>query len=313
MSDHVILNTNAISGPTTERARNLWIDPAMQTASSTTAQGATVTVEAGGKRIVRTGNPGRASTNAAQRVAVTPLAPIAVTARRTVPVAVQGSGAADGRFEVVGYDSTGSHRSNAFQVRIGGAPTVGSEVLAQTITPPDWVVSLEVNFYTGGANGDAVVWSEVGVITPPGPCFDGNTPDADDISYTWAGTPNESVSIMTEQTWMTPRRTRPLAVAGYQADRESRNVIHDTLAGGVGVSHLPPRPRSGDLVTAYLDRAAAFEAMDMYAQGRVFQYTSTAVPELDMSFVLNGRLTIEQDTDDTDVWYVAVGYQEVTP
>lgn len=105
--------------------------------------------------------------------------------------------------------------------------------------------------------------------------------------------------------------TTPLAVAGYDADRQSRNIIHDLLDGSIGVSFIAPRPRSGDLVTVYTDRAEAFAAYALYANETTFAYLSDEMAELGMTFVLDGALTIEQDDENTDVWYVRVGFQEV--
>lgn len=107
--------------------------------------------------------------------------------------------------------------------------------------------------------------------------------------------------------------TSPLAVAGYDTSRQSRNIIHDLLDGSIGTSFIAPRPRSGDLVTVYTDRAEAFAAYALYAQESSFTYVSDDVPELGMTFVLDGSLDIEAESVDEDmtVWYVRVGYQEV--
>ena len=106
--------------------------------------------------------------------------------------------------------------------------------------------------------------------------------------------------------------TSPLAVAGpSEASRQSRNVIHDLLDGSIGVSFVAPRPRSSDMVTLYTDRAEAFAAFELLAEETSFTYTNTAMPELGMTFVLDGSLDINQDEDRPDIWYVRVGYQEV--
>ena len=106
--------------------------------------------------------------------------------------------------------------------------------------------------------------------------------------------------------------TEPLAVAGYRTARASRNIIHDLLDGSIGVSFIPPRPRADTLVTVYTDRAAAFAAYALYAEPTTFIYQSADLPNLDMTFVLDSRLEIEQDNAQVGVWYVHVGYQEVT-
>lgn len=107
--------------------------------------------------------------------------------------------------------------------------------------------------------------------------------------------------------------TSPLAVAGYDASRQSRNVVHDLLDGSIGVSFIAPRPRSGDLVTVYTDRAEAFAAYALYTEETSYTYVSDEMSELGMTFVLDGSLDIESEALDetTTVWYVRVGFQEV--
>lgn len=107
--------------------------------------------------------------------------------------------------------------------------------------------------------------------------------------------------------------TQPLAVAGYNANRETRTIVHDLLDGTIGVSHIPPRPRAGNLVTVYTDRVQAFAAYTLYAAESPFGYENTALPELNMYFVVAGALDIDSETVDEEqtIWYVRVGFQEV--
>ncbi len=106
--------------------------------------------------------------------------------------------------------------------------------------------------------------------------------------------------------------TSPLAVAGYATDRASRSVIHDLLDGSIGVSYIAPRPRSGTLTTVYDDRASAWAAYRMYGLSDTFTYLSADLPEIGMTFVLDGRLSIEQDEEKTDIWYVHIDFQETS-
>ncbi|WP_292698145.1 hypothetical protein, partial [Microbacterium sp. 69-10] len=133
---------------------------------------------------------------AAKRIAVSPSTSYWITSRRAVAVAVGSSGSLDGRFNITGYDSTGSHRSNGFTLTWGSAPTVGTEIIDQQITTPDWVVSLELNWYTGGNNGDKVVWDRIGILTAPG-YFDGGYSPDPDLTASWTGPANASASILT--------------------------------------------------------------------------------------------------------------------
>ena len=182
---------------TVEVRRNLWRTPAMSNLGMIVAQGATLAVVAGGVEVTRTGIPGRASTNAGQHVTITP-GTYTVAARRQVDAPVGSTaGNLEGRFVVVGYDSTGSHRSNAYKVILGTAPTVGVETFSEEITPPGWVASLELSWYSGGTNGDRIIWSDVGVITDGGSYFDGDYSYDPDLTASWVGTANASPSILT--------------------------------------------------------------------------------------------------------------------
>lgn len=105
--------------------------------------------------------------------------------------------------------------------------------------------------------------------------------------------------------------TGPLAVTGYATERQSRNIIHDVLDGGIAVSFVPLRPRSGTLVTVYDNRADAWAAYELYASSDTFTYVNAELPEVSMTFALDGRLSIEPDEEITGIWYVDVSYQEV--
>lgn len=185
----------ALNGTTVVHS-NLWRTPAMSNLSVVIAQGATLAVVPGGVEVTRTASPGRASTNAGQRVAITP-GTYTVTARRQVDAPVGNSGSVDGRFVIVGYDSAGSHRSNAYRLVLGTAPTVGVETISETITPLEWVTTLELSWYSGGTNGDKIIWGDVGVITDAGPYFDGGYSPDPDLTPAWSGAVDGSASTLT--------------------------------------------------------------------------------------------------------------------
>lgn len=108
-----------------------------------------------------------------------------------------------------------------------------------------------------------------------------------------------------------PSVTNPLAVAGYATKRESRNVVSDTLDGGVGVAHFAPRLRNATLTTLYPSAEAAWAAYAMYGRGQHFTLYPDDAPGAQMRFVLDGDLAIAQDGDDPAIWYVDIDYQEV--
>lgn len=109
-----------------------------------------------------------------------------------------------------------------------------------------------------------------------------------------------------------PLSTTPLEVTGYAATRASRNVIHDTIDGGLAVVLVSPRPRSGTLELLYDDEAAAFAALNMHALETTFSLSSTERGAVGMTYVLAGDLTIELEGQTRHLWLVRVAYQEVT-
>lgn len=197
IAQNLFTNPNLVGdGTYAEVYRNLWRTPAMSNLGMVTAQGATLAAVAGGVEVTRTGSSGRASTNAGQRVTITP-GTYTITARRQVDAPVGNTGSSDGRLVVVGYDSTGSHRSNAYRLTLGTAPTVGVETISEGITPPEWVTSLELSWYSGGTNGDRIIWGDVGVITDAGSYFDGDYSYDPDLTPSWVGAANASQSVLT--------------------------------------------------------------------------------------------------------------------
>lgn len=105
--------------------------------------------------------------------------------------------------------------------------------------------------------------------------------------------------------------TTPRAVAGYRASKASRNAVHDTLDGGIGLAYRTSAPRSGALSLVYSSRADAWAAFALLGRACPYQYTSD-IAVVGMTFAVSGDLNIEQDRTVTDVWYVDVPYQEVS-
>lgn len=104
--------------------------------------------------------------------------------------------------------------------------------------------------------------------------------------------------------------TTPLAVAGYAASKTSRNAVHDTLDGGIGVAYRTAAPRAGTLALVYDNQADAWAAFTLLGRACPYLFTGD-IADLGMRFAVDGRLNVTQDRDVTDVWYVDVPYQEV--
>lgn len=172
----------------------------------------------------------------------------------------------------------------------------------------------EIYLYGGATEGD--VWWDDLIVTKgeyTGPYFDGGMTSTPNDLYEWTGTPHASISTHKHAPTLSPSVTSPDAVAGYDTSRESRNVISDTLDGGIGVAHFAPRLRAGTLTTVYTSIADAWGAYAMYGSGQRFAFYPDGAPAAQMHFVLdgNGETRISQDTDDPAIWYVDIDYQEV--
>lgn len=111
----------------------------------------------------------------------------------------------------------------------------------------------------------------------------------------------------------TAAATTPVLVLGYDTTRESRNIVHDTLDGGIAVVMIPPRPRSGELRLFYPAESDARDAAELLARDTSFLLVSTERPTIGMTFVLSGRLRTELDDRTRNAWTVTAGYQEITP
>lgn len=110
----------------------------------------------------------------------------------------------------------------------------------------------------------------------------------------------------------TGAQTTPDLVLGYEAARQTRSIVHDTLDGGIAVSLIPPRPRSGILRLFYKDQAAAFAAMDLHSRVSTFNLVSTERPPINMVFVAApSDIRVQLDPETRNVWTVDVPYQEV--
>lgn len=108
-------------------------------------------------------------------------------------------------------------------------------------------------------------------------------------------------------------QTTPTLILGYESDRESRNIIHDLIGGGIAVSLIAPRPRSGTITLFYPTEADAFAALELHSRETTFTLVDTDVPAVGMTYVLDGSVTIALDDTTRVPWTLAVAYQEIEP
>lgn len=106
--------------------------------------------------------------------------------------------------------------------------------------------------------------------------------------------------------------TAPALILGYQTARTSRSIVHDTLDGGIAVSLIPPRPRSGTLRLFYTEQADAFAALELHARVSTFALVSDERAPINMVYTVAGSdLRLELDEQTRHRWTLDVPYQEV--
>lgn len=113
-------------------------------------------------------------------------------------------------------------------------------------------------------------------------------------------TPNDGTTV----------NVSPTLVLGYQTARESQNVVHDIIGGGIAVTLIRPRPRSGTLELFFTDEAAAFAALELHARETSFTLSDTDRPRIGMTYVVDGATNMRL-TEDRKRWEVSVDFQEV--
>lgn len=250
------------------------------------------------------------------------------TASRHTIVAVSGSepSVLANFYNLDGYGISGPARWLRFLIRVniggaelvpsGGQPPVSlvynvwNEIVIQIAEGE--IAAFKVRRTSGTMSLAEVTYiTEVSSSPVPQQFFYGGTPGTANDTYTWAGTANASASILTRTPVLIPSVTNPLAVAGYATKRESRNVVSDTLDGGIGVAHFAPRLRKGTLTTVYETADEAWKAYAMYGRGQHFTLYPDDAPAATTRFVLDGALKIAQDDDDAAIWFVDIDYQEV--
>lgn len=105
--------------------------------------------------------------------------------------------------------------------------------------------------------------------------------------------------------------TAPVVIDGYETSRESRNVVHDLIGGGIAVTLILPRPRSGELTLRYTSETQAWGALALLSNESAYTLTDSDRPGIGMTFVVNGDVALSLDEDTRDTWTVQVPFQEI--
>lgn len=109
----------------------------------------------------------------------------------------------------------------------------------------------------------------------------------------------------------TATTTSPALVLGYDTSRESLNIVHDIIGGGIAVTLIRPRPRQGTLELFYTTEAGAFAALSLHSRESTFTLSDTDRPAVSMTYVADGSMSLSLDTETRTRWVLSVGYQEV--
>jgi hypothetical protein len=94
---------------------------------------------------------------------------------------------------------------------------------------------------------------------------------------------------------------------------QSRNIIHDLIGGGIAVSLVAPRPRSGTMELLYQTEALAFAAATLHQEETTFTLIDDQTTNVSMTYVVAGEVSVRLDEETLKAWVVTVGYQGVTP
>lgn len=105
--------------------------------------------------------------------------------------------------------------------------------------------------------------------------------------------------------------TSPLTMLGYQTARESQNIVHDLIGGGIAVTLIRPRPRKGTLELGYVLEADAVAAVALHSRETTFTLSDSDRASVSMTYVVDGSVSLELDDESRDRWIVSVDYQEV--
>ncbi len=105
----------------------------------------------------------------------------------------------------------------------------------------------------------------------------------------------------------------PALVLGYETSRESQNIVHDIIGGGIAVTLIRPRPRSGTLHLFFLTEPDAFNALNKHALEATFTLSDSDRPGVNMTYVADGTADLALDDQTRLRWVVSIGYQEVEP
>ena len=104
----------------------------------------------------------------------------------------------------------------------------------------------------------------------------------------------------------------PYEVVGYESATEARNIFHNIIGrASDDVSLSDDSLRAGTLELLFTDRAEAWAAHALLVLPDVWTLTDADVPEIGMTFVRAGGMSIVLEDETRLLWLLRVGFQEV--
>ena len=104
-------------------------------------------------------------------------------------------------------------------------------------------------------------------------------------------------------------------MVGHAADRESRNIVHDSIdPEGTNdyFSLAAASPRTGTLVMLFDNQDKAQECIDRHASRLVLTAHDDGVHTADMTYIVAGRIGSEQ-SESRKQWIISVPFRELRP
>jgi len=104
----------------------------------------------------------------------------------------------------------------------------------------------------------------------------------------------------------------PTLVLGHATEQAAQAVRHDIIGQSLPSYTLAPdRARSGSHRLLFNSVTLAEAARVFLSSKKVFVLVSTEIPQIGMTFIRDGAMTLALDETDERFWLLTVGYQEV--
>lgn len=106
----------------------------------------------------------------------------------------------------------------------------------------------------------------------------------------------------------------PDLILGYDVSTESNNILHRIIGRtSPDVSLRADSLRTGELRLFFQNRTSAFAARTLHTAASVFTLVDAGMPELNMTYVRRGAMTITLDPETRQRWILTIGFDEVAP